>query len=77
MFLNCKGKFKKFYLQFGVFIHHDGDHPDVRQETLGPADHIFGGEPQLAGSVEASVINSVVVSFCEKFHCAILPVKLD
>ena len=66
---------KIIYLQFGVFIHHNCNHSNIWQETLGSTNYIFWSQPKLTRCVQASVIHTVVVSFGKKLCGAIPPLS--
>lgn len=51
-----------------IFVHEDGDHAHVGQEAARTSHDVFFRQPQLPGSVKASIVHGVVVALCKELH---------
>merc|ERR1712018_362929 len=57
--------------EFWIFVHDNCDNSNIRQEPSSTTNNVFFRQPKLTGSIEAAVIDGIIVSFCKEFNGAI------
>ena len=50
--------------EHGIVVEDDRDHAQIAQRALGATQNVLALQPQLTRSIQAAIIDTVIVSFC-------------